>query len=661
MRKRSGAVGGLWAICLALTVLLCLSAGCTRREGLSPTTAQAVSGTDKAGLSRLSLASPSGRLRLDAGLNENGSIVFTVTGGEGLVLLRDCTVGVAAEECDFSEGLRFVRQEPPVEIDETYDNLSGKRSRSRNHYCQAVMVYAKGAYYFDVTFRVYDDGFAYRFGLRAKDKDAAPLHWAEETGTFALPDHSAVTAQRVKDLSAPFNYEGKYLTEEADSLTARGDTYCCFPALVNLADETGALTDRYLLLSEAALFGESYGGSVLCGRGENVFGLHAAPQVKTDSTVVMADGFLSPWRYGIYGSLADVVESDVTENLAPPSKGDYSWVKPGVTAWMWLSEGFYGQRNKSIIRDYIDLAAEMGWQYLILDEGWQPASRQAGKAYSGTFSYFDQLLQYAEQKGVGLIVWVKYEDLDTPEEREILREWAAMGIKGIKADFFDSEDPKTMDDFRAIYEICADCHLLVNCHGSGKPTGERRTYPNVLSREAVDGEEFGEFRVANAVYWAYIRNVVGPADITPRLYPRKKSGNTLAAQLACCVLFENGLPCMASDAEDYRRFGGRDFYRNLPAAWDDIRFLGGTPGEDVSIARRAGEDWYAASLTVKARKSCTMPLTFLDEGAYEATVYSDIDRTSVDIQTRTVTREDTLTYSMKKQSGFAVVLRKKQA
>ena len=612
------------------------------------------------GNAEATLSSPSGRLRADIRLNERGRVTYTVTDEDGLTVLNTSAIGITTDKCQFTDGLTFVRQWPITENDQSYVNISGKKSRVSNHYNETMLEFAKGDFFFDVYFRAYDDGFAYRFAIRAQDGTPQELTVAAETGSFAVPAKSKITAECISQRGSKFCYEKPYQTASVENLSKNTNQYLCFPALVNIANAKGKSSGKYLLLSEAELFGDSYYGSLLNVRGHNVFGLDAAPKISTKSAVIQTD-FISPWRYGIYGGLGDIVESDLTENLAPAPEGDFSWVEPGVTAWMWLSEGYNGQRTESTIRDYVDLAAEMGWKYLILDEGWQPNSDKPGRAYEGYFDWFDDMIAYAADKGVGFIVWVKYIDLDTPEEREILREWADMGIKGIKADFFDSEDQATMDGFKAIYERCAECRLIVNCHGAGKPTGERRTYPNVINREAVKGEEYPRsgFLLGQAAIWAYTRNVVGPIDITPRLYPSVK-GNTVAAQLACCVVFESGIPCMAGHSEDYRAFSAADFYRDLPAAWDDIHFVDGAVGNYVSIARRSGDNWYAATLTLKAKKSLNMPLSFLGEGTYEAIIYSAKGQKDIKVTKQTVTADDTLTYRVDAQSGYVVKLIKKK-
>ena len=624
-----------------------------------PDTRTAVTSSDnpKNMLPDFTVSSPNGTLALTLLPDENGALFYKVeqrVDGANYPVLEPSPIGLTADKCDFSEGLTFVSQSPVASHDETYTSSSGKRKVTRNVYRETTWSFVKDGFNFDVTARLYDDGFAYRFSVDSLDGTVKTLTVQEETCGFVLPEGGNVLAQRVTTLKKAFNYENMYDSGTVAEFSRAQSPYVCFPTLVCPKD--GGEEGGCVLLTEAALYGDSYRGSLLKPMGGNGFRLCAAPQVSGKEPTVITTGFTSPWRCGIVGSPGEIVESNLIESLCPPPEGNYDWVVPGATAWTWLSKGFMGQRTQRTLRDTIDLAAEMGWKYVILDEGWQPDSQRKGRAYDGYFSYFDNIVNYADQKGVGLIVWVKYVDLDTPEEREILREWAAKGIKGIKADFFDNEDQKTVADYKAIYEICAECHLLVNCHGANKPTGERRTYPHVINREAVRGEEFGALFVKEAVCWAYTRAVVGPIDITPRLYPTGAKGThtTLGAQMACAVLFESGMPCMAGDAEDYRRFGAAGFYRDLPAAWDETVFLDGKPGEYVTLARRTGDVWYAASLTYSARSGQTLSLTFLGDGSYEAVVYRGDGAKEADCVTQTVTRSDTLTFDLPAESGYVV-------
>ena len=597
------------------------------------------------------LTSPEGKVRFDLHLDDQGRLSYTVTGDGSVSVLERSYIGFETEQCDFSDALAFAFAERIKNVDETYTVPSGKASKVRNYYNEQTLAFKKDVYFFDVTIRLYDDGFAYRFTVRRADEGAETLNVISETSTFKAPEKSKIYAEFISTLTSSFCYESGYSAADTGSVP---NPYICMPATFDLY-AGGASTGKYLLLSEADCFSDIYPGSLFVydmTKKDGSMGIGRAPKVISGDTVTVEAGFTSPWRFGIYGDLATLFESDMAEKLAPAPEGDYSWVEPGVTAWMWLSEGYSGQRTESTIREYIDMASEMGWKYLILDEGWQPNSSKPGKVYDGYFSYFEDLIAYAESKGVGFIAWVKYYDLDTPEERAILDEWADMGIKGIKADFFDSEDPATLAGYKAIYEKCAENRLIVNCHGASKPTGERRTYPNVINREAVNGEEYGGFWLNAAMYWAFARNVVGPIDITPRLYAT--GGATTVAQMAVNVIFESGIPCMASDSSDYLNFNANSFYKDLPAAWDETKLLDGQIGSIVSVARRSGDNWYASTMSLNAKSGLTMDLSFLGEGSYTAYIYSETSRSAVKVETKTVTKDDVLTYSVMQKGAYIV-------
>ena len=620
-------------------------------KGVTKSETVSVTFMDEIIVQEFSVASPEGKVRVDLLHDDEGRLSYTVTGDGAVPVLEPSFIGFETEQCGFSDALTFVRKSEAKTVDETYAVPSGKASAVRNFYTEQVFTFSKDVYYFDVTVRVYDDGFAYRFAVRRIDGEEETLTVKGETSSFKLPEKSKIYAEFISTLSSSFCYESGYSAADTASVPS---PYVCMPATVDLYKD-GVSTGKYLLLSEADYFSDVYPGSLFVydmTSKNGQMGVGRAPKVVSGTAVTVDTDFTSPWRFGIYGDLKTLFESDMAEKLSPAPEGDFSWVEPGVTAWMWLSEGYRGQRTESTIREYIDMASEMGWKYLILDEGWQPNSTKPGKVYDGYFDYFEDLIAYAESKGVGFIAWVKYYDLDTPEEREILDEWAEMGIKGIKADFFDSEDTATLEGYRAIYEKCAENHLIVNCHGASKPTGERRTYPNVINREAVNGEEYGGFWLNAGLYWAFARNIVGPVDITPRLY--STAGNTTTAQMAVNVVFESGMPCMASDSQDYLNFSANSFYKNLPAAWDETRLLDGAIGSFVSVARRSGDSWYAASMSYSAKNGLTMDLSFLDDGVYTAYIYSDGSGSAVNVETKTVTRDDTLTYSVRQKGGYIV-------
>ncbi len=599
-----------------------------------------------------SVTSFSGKNKVTVSHGIYGELTYSVSHGDEVIIEPGSDMGLIANESYFADGFKFVSLKEAV-IDEKYTNISGKTSEGYNHAKEITIRFEKGEYYFDVIARAYDDGFAYRYNICFKDESKnGTLTFTGEHTSFVLPTKATTYSIVVPSLTAVFNHENSYTTLKSENI---GSRYLAFPILYETEKET------WVLLTEAELYGDDYYGSMVKGEAGRELRFHQAPRISL-GTVTTDANFTSPWRMGIIGGLDTIVESNLVEDVHVRSDVDYSWVNPGVTSWMWLSEGYSGQYNYDKLKEYIDLAYEMGWSYIILDEGWQPAAPAgSNRRYQGYYSWFDNLVKYADERGVGMIVWIRIEDFDTAEEREIVREWAAKGIKGIKADFFDSEAAEMIEIYNALYEICTEEKMLINCHGANKPTGERQYYANVINREAVMGEEYGGYGTNDTTMWAFIRGVVGPMDVTPRMYPTQSSQTTVGHQLAMNIVFESGMPCMASSANEYLTTDSYYLLKNLPAAWDEIQFIEGFPGTHTVLARRSGSQWYVGGLNNTGNKIINLKLDFLDDGAeYIAYTFRDgkgkYDLTS---DCQTVKKGDTLEFKMSSHNGFAVRLIKK--
>ncbi len=579
-----------------------------------------------------------------------GEITYSVKKGNTVVVEEGSDIGIKAQECLFTDGFTFVSQSTKV-IDEHYVNYSGKCDEGYDHANELTVRFEKSEYYYDVIFRAYDDGFAFRYTISNKNgtQDDKGLTFTGETSSFVLPSKSDIYAIKVSNLTDSFNHEAGYGKYSSDNVSG----YLAFPILYN----TG---DTWVLLTEAELYGDPYVGS-MTKASKRELTLQWAPKVIADS-VQTCIPFTSPWRMGIVGGLDTIVESNLVEDVSERRDEDSSWVQPGVTAWMWLTEGYAGQHDYKIIKRYIDLASELGWKYLILDEGWQPVVNKNGKKYDGYYAWFDEMIQYADDKGVGIIVWVLCADLDTPAEREVLKEWADKGIKGIKVDFFDSEDAPHISYYKAIYEECYKNKLIANVHGANKPTGERQYYPNIINREAVNGEEYGGFGTNDAVVWTFTRGVVGPMDVTPRYNPSVNWSTTIGSQLAVNVLFESGMQCMASKPDEYLTGDEYLFYKDLPSSWNETKFVSGFPGQYTVMARRSGDSWYVGGMTVSAR-SVDITFDFLDsDGEYTALIFADgKSRYDTDNKVVSVKKGDKISVSMLSNGGFVMRIIKKSA
>ena len=598
--------------------------------------------------------SPDNNTQLVLMLGPDGSLQYSAA-QNGEVVIRLSSLGIQSGRGDFSAGLAFQGQSKPTEIRDVYTVASRKKKVYVNHAHECTYTFQKGDMLFQVIVRVYDDGVAFRYVIESLDHTEQSLRITGEQTGFTVP-RGANTWAMIHDSGNIFSYESDYLPGKIEVLNGN----YCLPFLYET--KGGA----FVLLCEADLTGD-YAGSMLKTSGDGILRYSFTPQQKTAVTVKTP--FTSPWRYAVIGDLAATTVNTMAENLSPEPPGpigwdgDFSWVEPGTAAWTWMVGGAGMQGNQADTKKYIDFAAEMGWRYYILDDGWQPNRHENGTGpngalYTGVRAWFPDIIEYAEQKGVGIIVWVHCNDLRTQALRdERLPVWAGMGIQGVKVDFFESEAQDRIKLYNDIYRDCARHKLVMNLHGANKPTGEVRTYPHALTREAIRGQEYSDVHGHQLATLPFTRSAVGPGDFTEALVPAGKSDTTTGAQMAISVLLQNGMHVMAGSAESYRSSNAYTFYKDFPAVWDETKLLDGYPGEFAVMARRRGNVWYGGAVTV-APRTAGFDLRFLGEGSYTAYIYQEgaAARGDVVLRQTDVTRMDTLTIAMQANGGCAIKL-----
>jgi alpha-glucosidase len=357
----------------------------------------------------------------------------------------------------------------------------------------------------------------------------------------------------------------------------------------------------------------------------------------------------SPWRVAVIGPLARIVESDLVDDLARPARTGPSWVRPGRVAWSWWSDSA-SPASLARQQQYVDFAARMGWEYVLVDAGWDPA-------------WMPALTAYARRRGVRVLVWARWDALRPPSRRDaLLAQWRAWGVAGVKLDFMDSDSYQRMRWYRGVARAAARRHLVVNFHGSTAPRGMERTWPNVLTSEGVVGAESykGDLPVqANPVdntILPFTRNAIGSMDYTPVTFSTPRRRTSDAHELALSVVFESGLQHFADSPESYAaRPAARRWLRRVPAAWDDTRFLRGYPGASATIARRAGRRWYVGSIDAGAGGRQRLPLRFLFPGRrYLARIVEDAPGGGLATRTRHVTARRVLHLRTGPAGGYAV-------
>lgn len=606
--------------------------------------------------------SPDSEVQIAVKMTEDYGLVYEAAKNGKAFITDGSVLGLKTNTIDTTKDLTFISAEEE-EIDETYETYSGKFSENRNHANQLRLTFKDSTeqYFYSVIVRAYDDGVAFSYELdTAEGNEKTSVSITDEMSTVNIPE-GAVTWSFENGGS----YEDEYHRKTMEEL---GGT----PAIPLLYQTE----DLYVLFNEANLIGSDFCGSRFkTSAGSSTFELDFAREQSGAVTVQFP--FTSPWRYAVAGDLGTITENTMAENLSPaPDEEKYhysDWVEPGVASWTWLAEGETreGQENIDAIKRYIDMAAELGWKYFLWDDGWQtdPANNVMNP-------HAQEVIDYAAERGIGILVWVNEDYIANDSDRETrFKMWSEMGIKGIKADFFDGEQQSEIAEYEDIYKDLAKYKMVGIMHGCNKATGETRTYPHILSREAIRGDEFVNRQASvqeQLTILPYIRCASGPADYTPLVdLPNKYTGEpigntdkTIGSQLTIPVLIEAGIPCMADKDTAYLREDLRGLFEDLPAAWDETRFISGEVGEYVTLARRSGDTWYIAGNTNDTAR--TEHIDFAEyvgeQDEYLAQIWydgpDDNDKTDIAVEKINVTAADSIDVKVARKGGFTIKLTK---
>jgi len=535
---------------------------------------------------------------------------------------------------------------------------------------------------FGLIFRVYNDGAAYRF---TTDINREIVVVTEEVTTNFTDDH-AVYFPEEESFQTHSERDYKYLklSEISESMM------CSLPALIDLDN------GPKVLITEADL--EDYAGLYLRGNGnESLYGKFPAfaladkarndrdvPVTKRADFIAKTSGRRSfPWRVLIVADKdGDLIESEMVYKLAKPLQlNDTSWIKPGKVAWDWWNyNNLYGVDfragvNTETYKYYIDFAAKYGLEYIILDEGWYVLG-DLTKIVEGMD--MEELFRYAKSKNVGIIPWVIWKTLDD-QLIEAMDQFEKWGAKGLKVDFMQRDDQWMVNYYHKIAKETARRHMLVDFHGSYKPTGLRRVYPNVITREGVRGLEnckWGD--AANPEYNVtipFIRMVAGPMDFTPGamvnaqksnfqpIFNRPMSLGTRCHQLAMYVVYESPLQMLADSPSNYlKERECMKFLAKVPTVWDETKVLDAKVADYVMVARRNGDEWYVGAMTDWTGRELTVDFSFLGPGRHRIIIYQDginADRFGNDYKRATakVKAADKMKIKLAPGGGWAAIIK----
>ena len=362
-----------------------------------------------------------------------------------------------------------------------------------------------------------------------------------------------------------------------------------------------------------------------------------------------------PWRLFMFAdSEAQLCENDAVYALSRPATNDFSWVKPGKVAWDWWNAfdnkgDPVGCTTETYVR-FIDFAAANGVEYVIFDEGW---SKKLDIWNYSPVVDVPYLIDYANKRGVGIILWMAWAQIDGDEAR-VAETFAKLGVKGFKVDFMDRGDAAVERFLWKFAEECAKYKLVIDWHGAHRPTGQHRAYPNVLNYEGIMGLEFmkwydGSYSMANHDVTSFFgRLTVGPMDYTPGAmdnYTRKtipvvKAGDTVhltptyynpgsvttrTHQMALSVLYEAPLQMLADSPTKYEREKECfSFMAKTPVVWANTIGLGGSLTTYAAVARQAKDgSWYVGVITGDDPAELAFDTSFLGAGEWQVEAFAD--------------------------------------
>jgi len=591
--------------------LLCLSACAQQKSAVSTPTAN----TTSAPVTKL--ASPDGSIQVEFALSPEGRLRYSLS-RQGHIILPWSGLGLKLQNNEFVTGLSLVQVADIHQVQARYELAHGKKHFVDNQgYERVISLRNQANNQLDIIVRLFNDGLAFKY--RTQANGAQPQHFLSELTEFTLPSGAKAWLQPIAPAQTGYantnpSYEEYYQMDIAADAKPESKAGWVFPALFR----TG---DTWLAISEAGMEGNFHASRLLTdttAAGRYLIGPPTAPEVFTDGALLAVDAPVieTPWRIIAIGSLATLVESTLGTDLAAPAHAAMAFVKPGVVAWSWALLKDAGTTYKTQ-RAFIDYAAQMHWPYVLIDALWDS---QIGKTRMA------QLAQYAASKGVGLILWYNSSgDWNTTpqtpkhiliDRNRRLTEFAwlqRIGIKGLKVDFFAGDGQSMLAYYRQLAEDAAQFNLMLNYHGATLPRGLQRTYPNIMTMEAVKGFEFITFSQAAAdaapshmAMLPFARNLFDPMDFTPTAFspiPGIQRRTSAGFELAASVLFLSGwqhiaeIPSGMAAVPNYVQ----NTLRHLPVSWDETRFIDGLPGQYAVIARRKGSDWYVAGINGQAK------------------------------------------------------------
>ncbi len=575
-------------------------------------------------------------------------------------------------------------------VNESWTRVWGKRKEVTNHYneLQLQLKERNQNTIVDLYIRTYNDGIGIRYGF-PEQNTITELEIAKEKTEFAFNKDYKVWRANYKTYKS--SQEQEFLNVKLSDI--KPNQFIGMPLLVQL-DNKG-----YAAITEANL--TDWSGAFLkrVDTTSSTVVTELAP-LPSDTLIAVKrlTPAVSPWRVIMLAKdVGDLIESDIISNLNDPlAIEDASWIQPGASAWDWWWSNKYAPKagfelgpNQETMKYFIDFASEMGWEYQIVDWQWYGEPFAADGDYNPEVDIttcidginIEELVKYAHSKNVKIIVWSHWKHIQK-QMNEAFPLYEKWGVSGVKIDFMDRQDQEMVNFYHDVVKKAAEHHLIIDFHGAYKPTGFSRTYPNLITREGVMGNEYSKWsnRVTpeHNVTLPFTRGLLGEMDYTPVAFRNVKPENfvleseskdhcpmvqsTRCHQLAMPVVFESALTVFCDSPDNYNTGIGQEFLKAVPTTWDDTKVLNASVGEYITVARKSGDKWFIGGMTNSEERNLDIDLSFLEEGNYKVIIFQDADdanenpthavRNEVEIK-----NSDSLKIKMAKGGGFAAIVK----
>ncbi len=556
---------------------------------------------------------------------ENGEAFYSADFMD-ITMLENSPLGIVTNAGDFSTNLKFV-ESSVTSISEKYALKKIKKSEIDYTANELKLKYSnKENKPFEVVFRVSNNNIGFKYNLFQYgeiascviEKEISGFNFPNNTTTFLTPQ----ATPGIGWMQSKPSYEEEYQADEKLSTPSKYGLGYTFPCLFHVGN------NGWALISETGVSGNYCGSHLSEGNSDGIYSI-AFPHPKENNGFGSANTAIAlpgstPWRTITLGdNLKPIVETTIPFDLVQPLYQPSTNYKFGRSTWSWIM----WQDNSMNYDDqitYINLAADLGYEYILIDALWDT---QVG------YAKMPELIKSAQSKGVDVFLWYNSNGnwnnapqgpkhkMDNPIARKKEMKWLKeLGVKGLKVDFFGGDKQETMQLYESILSDANEFGLMIIFHGCTLPRGWERMYPNYVGSEAVLASEnliftqhANDMEAYNACLHPFIRNAVGSMEFGPVLlnkrHNRTNNGGrtrrtTDTFQLATSVLFQNAVQMFAiapNNLTDVPAFE-IDFMKAVPTTWDETVFIDGYPGKYCVIARRHENQWYVAGVNAQQEK-----------------------------------------------------------